>query len=140
MMSKTVSFLVGMVAGAAALAATAWLTDKVSRKNEESDEDDFPLELTDSAENEKISEGAPPSDSHVGEEAEADAASPVPSETVADEAVSEGQKTQGKVGSGTPYFTSSPIFGMRVPLPMLPIIMGDPCIAPAHRSSPTQGS
>ncbi len=43
-MNKTVSFLVGMVAGAAALAAAAWFTDKVSRKSEESGEDDSILE------------------------------------------------------------------------------------------------
>lgn len=40
-MNKAVSFVVGMVAGAAALAAAAWLSDKVSRNNEQDDEDDF---------------------------------------------------------------------------------------------------
>lgn len=69
-MNKAVSFVVGMVAGAASLAAAAWLTDKFSRQNVKSDEDDSALESADSAENEATS----------GD-----------SETIADEAVPEGQ-------------------------------------------------
>lgn len=71
-MNKAVSFLVGMVAGAASLAAAAWLTDKFSRQNEENDENDFALESADNAENEATS---------------------CDSETIADETASEEQLT-----------------------------------------------
>lgn len=56
-MNKAVSFVVGMVAGAAALAAAAWLADKASGNSVRDDENDFTPEPEDSLE--ETSESAP---------------------------------------------------------------------------------